>query len=406
MNGKACSLNFLEKNKTMTISKENLINTTVYLSILLLPLSWIQYKDVGSIFRFSLPAMVFITIFLKKKVSFSKDDLSFFYLWLVFFFSQMISVVWSKHLEQARTIFFSSIIVFLFLLLCFFSKKIDSKFLKDTWLLTSYILLAFFIFGSNVTFGYHERKTIILFGTTTDPNEFAFMFVLSYPFLFEKLLSTSRILQRLFLLTIIILFYYIVFMTGSRGALFSIVFESLVLVLFGGHLRFSYILILFLLFFLIYIFFSYIIPLIPESTLDRITLSAIREDEGSGRVDMWKQAINSFTHSSGFEILFGCGSGGTVVYNFGHPTTTLHNTFLQLLADYGMINFIFFLILSFRLLKKAISTDLFFTCSLLGCFIQSFTLTLSFIYKPFWFALIAFSFAVLDHNDKSETIKS
>lgn len=383
----------------MFVSKKILSGFFVYLTIFLLPFSWIELPGLGSLFRFYIPLSGLVFIFVKKRSNFCSEEKNLFIIWLFFVLYLLISFFWSDNVDAGYLNLNSSVIILIILFVFYYSTEINSLFLEKTWIFTSVFLFIIFCFGGSSTIGIHERKSIQLFGTYTDANEFAFVYVLTFPLIVKQILSTSKMFYKALSLFAVLCFFYIFFITGSRGALLSVMFETIIISFLNRkHIKYSFLYFIFLPLLLISITY-FIIPYIPESTLDRLTLSSIEEDEATGRFDIWEQSVKSYFESSPFDMLFGKGNWGTKTIAYGNVTSTLHNTALQFLLDYGLIGLFTYIVLYLKLLRRSHRICPYLYCSLIGSFIQSLTITLSFLYKPFWVYLISLSFVSLNTTD-------
>lgn len=116
--------------------------------------------------------------------------------------------------------------------------------------------------------------------------------------------------------------------------------------------------------------------------------NSINVDGGSGRIQLWKYAIESFKEHP----LIGIGVNSTLehnklIYNNAHYT---HNTYLEVLSEQGIGGFIFYLLLLIEVLKKCLQIKkytLFPLCSYLVILCQNMFLSL-FINETFFLILI------------------
>lgn len=68
-------------------------------------------------------------------------------------------------------------------------------------------------------------------------------------------------------------------------------------------------------------------------------LQNLGEDGGSGRMDRWTLIINQFAYGSSLQCLFGHGIGSAVRLIGGH----VHNDFLEVMYDYGIISLLLYM---------------------------------------------------------------
>lgn len=77
--------------------------------------------------------------------------------------------------------------------------------------------------------------------------------------------------------------------------------------------------------------------------------SSIREDEGSGRMDVWRQTWLMILNSSGLHFLFGHGYGA--VLQNSPLFLSAHNDWLEIWYDYGFFSFLLFIGVMFSWLQ-------------------------------------------------------
>ena len=102
----------------------------------------------------------------------------------------------------------------------------------------------------------------------------------------------------------------------------------------------------------LYVIYLLIYKLIESSDLfivNRIALTL--DDEGSGRVEIWKAVLSGFEGSSVFELLFGHGLESVRGITGG---STAHNDYLEILYDYGIIAFLIYISFIFILFTHSI----------------------------------------------------
>lgn len=75
--------------------------------------------------------------------------------------------------------------------------------------------------------------------------------------------------------------------------------------------------------------------------------NSISDDEGSGRIDIWKRVMILFSNSSILTLLFGNG-WDAVYHNLG---ISAHNDFLEILYDFGLFSFVLYLLMLYRLYR-------------------------------------------------------
>ena len=92
--------------------------------------------------------------------------------------------------------------------------------------------------------------------------------------------------------------------------------------------------------------------------IDKVLLrfNSLSEDEGSGRLDIWKYIIYLFNNSNSLQKLFGHGTH-SILYNVKPNGLDIfaHNSFLEYLYDYGVIGISLLIIYVLAIVKKLFS---------------------------------------------------
>jgi O-antigen ligase len=187
------------------------------------------------------------------------------------------------------------------------------------------------------------------------------------------------------------IFYTVVIIVGfmalgilaSRGAIISSIIPIIYL-LFKKNNSVKKILINFLIVIIItYIGLSYVST---DALISRFNDDSL--SKGNGRLIIWEKSLNIFSSSDYLTLLFGGGTnysleicGKAMGINIYSP----HNNFLQILYDYGIVGFGFFVffmgIVYLKIRKNLLGVALFFSF-LITCFSL-----VPFMYMPFWFLL-------------------
>ncbi|WP_100618259.1 O-antigen ligase family protein [Bacillus cereus] len=190
-----------------------------------------------------------------------------------------------------------------------------------------------------------DRNMGRLIGLTNDPNLFAFFNLL---FLCYYIMNTKIIRNKIGLLLSITT----TLLTFSRGALVSVLLIILLSVLLKEN-RGKIKLILGLI--TIYIISSLFISQFTGISLEEMIIerfSTFYEDRGSGRLDLWEQGIQLFKENP----LIGIGSYNFSMYHlflYGNQMY-VHNTFLEVLSETGILGTFFYVLSILVLLFKSI----------------------------------------------------
>lgn len=95
---------------------------------------------------------------------------------------------------------------------------------------------------------------------------------------------------------------------------------------------------------------------LPEDLQMRFTIDDVVESNGTGRIDIWEQAIDLFKDSDIFRKMFGQGTA-TIVWcfrYFGYSRIKVtHNIFLETLVELGVIGLLLYMSAIFSFIKAA-----------------------------------------------------
>jgi|GEM_PF-3196703 len=188
-----------------------------------------------------------------------------------------------------------------------------------------------------------ERYTIFNFIKYMDPNFLAALFILPSIFLFYQIIK-----KKADKLTYVVLLSFLVavFMTGSRGALLAILlgFSLIILSIKSIKIKISFVLIVLLsLLFLVKF---------KSEKLNRFNIKNLQDGSNMLRFHLWYTAFRIFLSNP----LFGRGANSMIILGpeFGvRINIMVHNTVLEILADYGLFGFFLWMAPFLSILRKA-----------------------------------------------------
>ena len=373
----------------------------IYAFIIALPFSWASFV-IGSVYR-TLTILLFIGfLFVSKFVIYCPlEKRGLFFCWVFYLGYSAASMLWAVN-SQAAIINSMSLILMSFIVVVFFSNQLTRKegdVIDKCWILVGVVCVIFYIFGDKATVGeYGSRTSMIILGTATDPNEFASAFIVPFAIILFDILNGKgkRILQYI----MIIVMMYCVLMSGSRGAFFSILVVVLFSLIQSEKINKKSILFFFIAGVLMTaIIIQFIIPMIPDDVLVRMSLKSLLEDGGSGRTDLWSDGIKKIWSGSVFRMIFGYGQYGLTVGTSG-TSQTMHNQFIQQLSNYGIVGLFLYIILIFRSYKTIKINCPRYIGAFWGMMFMSLTITMSIAYKLLWILLLVPAAMKEDTRDK------
>ena len=288
---------------------------------------------------------LWLVLFFKNSLKLERYPLYlvYFYLWMV------ITLLWAKWGEFSIYYIMSmGNMIVLVLIVSSLSWKRNE--MSDLLKIVQYAALIFsliLIFEGNVYHGKTVRYTIMLFGQKMDPNGIAGLLLPAILISFNNLMRLKNIIfsGSTFFISVIALIS-----TGSRGGLLALLAGMIVLVVQNllnhqnSEVRISFkaILIITLIFIA---FFKFAMPKYDEALLNRYKYSTVVQDKGSDRLDLWGRGWDLFNTRA----ITGIGIGG-----FEAATGKgLHNQFLIVLVEGGIIGFTLFLIALMKILSKS-----------------------------------------------------
>lgn len=368
-------------------------NNLPILFVLLLAFSWVN-SSLGSVYRLiTIIALAIYLIECKGLIILNSNKRKFINAWVIYCGYTAISFLWSGMSGLSQNTMFGMLIL-LGISTVFFTSKMNNHkafTVSVSWLIGGCVFILLFLTGKTANVGFGTRQTLLILGTWTDPNEFASYFIVAIPLALYAFLENRNIIIRILSAFTIIGGFYVVLMSGSRGALLSCLFATVVefSILMKASLKRIIVFVL-LTFVGYFVLINYIIPMIPQGTLNRLTLEALLTDNGSGRSQIWERGLSQFFQGNLFNIIFGYGYGGlTVITGLSYipATTTMHNQFLQQLTCYGIVGLLLYILLLYRVFEEFRNNKRPYVGPLLGIMLMGMTLTMGPSYKILWILL-------------------
>lgn len=224
----------------------------------------------------------------------------------------------------------------------FFLYIIDAELSKDelNWLIDKYIMMAFIasilLFFQRVPVPtYTNRLSVSIFGYIKDPNYFSAYIMCPCLICFYRFMYGHKS----FWLMLSVVIGLAILLTGSRSSFLALLLGTGVIVISSLLHGTSYIRIITV----VVMASSAFLCLVPDDLMQRLTnFSSYLDGSNNLRMNIWLAAINIWkTH-----ILFGAGQN--VVANYGTEYGALlnmmtHSTYLDVLAEFGLIGFVLFI---------------------------------------------------------------
>ena len=188
-----------------------------------------------------------------------------------------------------------------------------------------------------------DRTTLMIMGQTSDPNFFVGFFIFPLTVALKKLVSGK---YRIFYLALIVISVYSVFLSGSRGGLLAIAVTVAGFALLYPSGTFNRILSFFGGLATLLVLWMVLKPVLPENIIERMSVEAVMETGGTGRLDIWKSMIKEIVDQPE-RLLFGRGINAMhgLLVNGTWRQVVAHNHLLQTLYNQGIVGMFSFLAL-------------------------------------------------------------
>lgn len=375
--------------------------------IIALPFSWASWK-IGSVYRVVTILLFLLFLLINHFVIYiKKQDRDMLTIWGVYISYSVLTMFWAVN-SEAAIINSLGLLLLALIVIVFFGvgeKNIDSQIIEKCWVLVGGICIALYMFGEKTAVGeYGSRTSMMIMGTPTDPNEFASIFIVPASLIVYNLFHNKK--NKIIEVIILILMVYCVLMSGSRGALISLVVALLITYFMYGKVNMKTMMISIVAIVIIGIItVQYLLPMIPKDVLARLSLTALMEDGGSGRGTLWIDAINKIWNGSVWRMLFGYGQYGLTAGIEG-LTQTMHNQLLQQLSNYGIVGLASYILLIYKVFKALFSRCPQYIGAFMGIMLMSMTITMSVAYKILWILfLMPTVYCIKQRKDKSHGCK-
>ena len=319
----------------------------------------------------------------------------------------LFSYFWA--IDQTRwmsyySIYLNNALMFLLLSTLTFTKY-EVNFLKKSMVFGVGALLLYMTFVPNAVIysDYQHRLTLNAGTEGLDQNYLAALMLVAFGLVFYDLCNGGQ--KKVYKLVSIVFcaaVAYYAFLTGSRSGLIALLLIVLLSLNTSWKTRLSIGIPLVL-------FLFVVLPLIaqhvPEGLLDRFSLKALtgQEAESGTRLLIWKRALESI---SSVKVFFGYGAGAsqTVIGNaLGRGDAAIHNHYLAMVVETGIIGFLFMNVPIFKMFKDTFKKDKGAAVAFAGILLMAFFLDVV-TTKFFWAAMILLSICCAAENTEKKTM--
>ncbi|MBO4343613.1 MAG: O-antigen ligase family protein [Clostridia bacterium] len=258
--------------------------------------------------------------------------------------------------------------------------KEEREFLERVWLIIGAVCILIVIFSNEVV---EERAVIRVFGFIEDQNQFCAYFIMA------SLLCIKRLFERrkLFViyLVLLVLCFYAVLKTGSRGGLIGILAGVAAYLVAGIKSRKARLAVIASGLVIVLLVVFVLFPLLPESIQARYTFDDVIQTGGTGRIPIWRSLLK-YTFARPERIIKGSGVLSSYDILEHDPEilrgSVAHNSFIQIFSDQGLIGLLLFLFVAAFCLIKPWKTERVYSCAFISLLAFSMSLTF-YTFKPY-----------------------
>ena len=274
-------------------------------------------------------------------------------------------------------------------------NKVELELMEKVQIVLLVILnvLTLFFKGTQV-----DRTTLMIMGQTSDPNYFVGFFIFPLVIALKQFVfGKHRFLYLLLIGTTL----YSVFLSGSRGGFLAVaVTIAGFAFLYPSNLTKRIVFLVGGMAFLLVVW-TVLKPILPENIVERMSIEAVKESRGTGRVDIWLSMIREIVDQPE-KILLGRGINAMHrIFVLGvWSDVVAHNQVIQIIYNQGIIGLLFFLFLTgvsfFRCMKHRKTVSI----AIMGMMALSISVSFNQTTRTFWnlIAYAAFAFPDTDTN--------
>lgn len=261
----------------------------------------------------------------------------------------------------------------------------ELKLLEDVQILLLMALIGITLFSEDSEL---NRSTLTIFGQESDPNYFVGYFIFPLSITIKRIIRSK---YRIAYFLLALLSIYCVFLSGSRGGLIAIgVLIISFALIYPKKLKHKFLLLLSGCVFMLCAWL-FIVPILPENIIARLSVENVIETGGSGRWSIWKSMMDEIVNSPD-EFLFGRGIHAMheVAPDGKWRQVVAHNQIIQVLYNQGLIGLIAFTALTAGSFLRCIKKRKTVSVAIIGMMALSVSLSFNQTTRTFW-NLIAYA---------------
>lgn len=301
----------------------------------------------------------------------------------------LLSIIFNQNVIESISGFIT-ILTVIFLTILIFAIDINEREYKILKKMNIYVMLFValnMVLGTSLVVIESGR---ISFSSGIDQNVLAVSLTIPFLIIVDNL-NKKKTRKKIFRIVYLIIILYAIILTGSRGGLLSLAGATSVYLLLSSRKSISKkIKISFITIAISALLFIGFPILIPEVIIDRFSISSVVSSGGTGRVEIWSNAFQIFRDSSIINQLFGNGyySSVSLFRSYFGRGVGMHNDFVTLIIELGIIGFMIFVYLYSFLIKRSIKYKGFLSVSILTSLILG-SIGVDLIFRKFfWNAIL------------------
>ncbi len=322
-------------------------------------------------------------------------------LWLIYGLFTYLWAIDKSRFHSYYSVYLNNALMFLLFSMVSFTKH-ETNVLKKSMVFGVGALLLYMTFIPNTVIysSFQHRLTLKAGKDGLDQNYLAALMLVSFGIVFYNLCNTAQkkmhtIISIIFCLAIT---YYIL-LTGSRSGLIAVLLIALLSINTSWKTRLSIGIPVLL---IVFVVFAFAEQYIPKELLQRFSLKAMtgHEAESGVRLIIWKHALTSLKSLKWIFGGYGAGASQTIIENTLGRDAAIHNHYLAMVVEFGVIGFLLINIPILKMNKLMIKKDKGMFVSFAGILLMTFFLDVV-TTKFFWAAMILLSVCCSTENDIS-----
>lgn len=257
----------------------------------------------------------------------------------------------------------------------------EREWMETAWLIEGLFCIYICLTSTEVVSDAESRTVIRVLGYEEDQNQFCAYLIM------PAIISVKRFIDRRrfypLYAAILVLLFYAVLKTGSRGGLIGIAAGVSVYVMIGIKSVKTRALAVIGSVFAVFIFIAVVMPLLPGDVAERYSVSSVVESGGTGRFDIWRFLLSySFQNPARFIRGSGIFSTYDIMHAEGFGNGVAHNAYIQIINDEGLIGMLLFLAVIISCLLRNYKKAPVYACAFTALLAFSMSLTF-YVFKPY-----------------------